>query len=94
MVAHSLLSQVTHTTTLGSLHTVRFSDDGTVFINKLSPALVALSLDVTCMASAYLIGHSSLIFTDISQESITFRDGLRIEASKVHATARIVHGLG
>lgn len=94
VVAYSLLSQVTHATTLGSLHTVRVGYDGTWYINELTPELLALSLDVTCIASAYLIGHSSLMLTDISSEAINFRNELRIEASKVHAAARPVHGLG
>jgi hypothetical protein len=94
VVAYSLLSQVTHATSLGSLHTVRFGKDGAWRINELTPELVALSLDVTCLASAFLIGHSSLILTDMSPESTAFRDELRLEASKVHATARLVHGLG
>ena len=66
VVAYSLLSQVTHATTLGCLHTVRFGDDEIWHGNELSPELMALSLDVTCIASAYLIGHSLLILTELS----------------------------
>lgn len=94
VVAYSLLSQVTHATTLGCLHTVRFGADQTWHGNELSPELLALSLDVTCLASAFLIGHSSLVLTDLSPEAIRFRDILRLEASMVHAAARCVHGLG
>jgi hypothetical protein len=94
VAAYSLLSQVTHATALGSLHTVQFEADGTVGISGLTPELLALSLDVSCMASAYLIGHSSLILTDISPESISFRNDVRVKASLVHAAARLVHGLG
>lgn len=94
VVAYSLLSQVTHATTLGCMHTVRFGDDEIWHGNELSPELMALSLDVTCTASAYLIGHSSLMLTELSPDGIAFRDRIRIEASKVHAAARLVHGLG
>lgn len=94
VVAYSLLSQVTHATTLGCLHTVRFGDDEIWHGNELSPELMALSLDVTCIASAYLIGHSSLMLTELSPQGVAFRDRLRIEASKVHAEARLIHGLG
>lgn len=94
VVAYSLLSQVTHATALGCMHTVRFGDDGTWHINQLTPELLALSLDVSCLASAYLIGHSSIVITELSQEAIQFRESLRLEASRVHATARLIHGLG
>ena len=94
VVAYSLLSQVTHATSLGSLHTVHYGDDQTWQMNEISPELLALSLDVTCLASANLIGHSSLILTDISAESISFRQELRIAATDVHLAARQVHGLG
>lgn len=87
VVAYSLLSQVTHATTLGCLHTVRFGDDEIWHGNELSPELMALSLDVTCIASAYLIGHSSLILTELSPQGVAFRDRLRSEASNVHAAA-------
>lgn len=93
-LAYSLLSQITHATTLGSLHTVRFSADRKWHINELTPEMLALSLDVTCMASAYLIGHSALILTELNQSGIEFRAGLRLAASRVHAAARGVHGLG
>lgn len=94
VVAYSLLSQVTHATPLGCLHTVRFGDDQVWYGNELSPELLALSLDITCIASAFLIGHSSLVLTELSAESIFFREGLRREASKVHEAARAIHGLG
>ncbi|WEK12324.1 MAG: hypothetical protein P0Y48_07470 [Candidatus Microbacterium phytovorans] len=93
-VAYSLLSQVTHATPLGALHTIHFASRDSLETNVLTPELVALALDVTCMASAYLIGHSTLILTDIGHDGIEFRDQLRREASRVHAAARLVHGLG
>jgi hypothetical protein len=94
VVAYSLLSQVTHATTLGALHTVRVNNDQTLSANELTPEVMALSLDVSCMASAFLIGHSSLILTNLSPASHRFRNELRIQASKVHGIARGVHGLG
>ncbi|WP_137843750.1 hypothetical protein [Microbacterium sp. 2FI] len=93
-VAYSLLSQVTHATPLGALHTIHFSAYDSLQTNVLTPELVALALDVACMAAAYLIGHSSLVLTDIGRDGIEFRDKLRLEASRVHAAARVVHGLG
>lgn len=93
-VAYSLLSQVTHATSLGSLHTIYFGEDEKWYINELTPEMLALSLDVACIASGYLIGHSSLILTEISSDGISFRNGLRLAASRVHAAARDVHGLG
>jgi hypothetical protein len=94
VVAYSLLSQVTHATTLGSLHTVRSGDDETWHGNELSPEFVALSLDLACLGGAFRIGHSALVLCELSEESIQFRNLLRIEASNVHAAARQVHGLG
>lgn len=94
VAAYSLLSQVTHATTLGSLHTVRFGDEDGWRINQLTPELLALALDVTCIGSAHLIGHSALILTNMSPDAAFFREQLRIEAAKVHAVARLVHGLG
>jgi hypothetical protein len=93
-LAYSLLSQITHATTLGSLHTVRVDPMEKWRINELSPELIALSLDVSCTASAYLIGHSSMILTNISLEGIAYRERLRAEALKVHEAARLAHGLG
>ena len=43
---------------------------------------MALSLDVTCIASAYLIGHSSLIFTTFSPEERRFERGFAWQPHK------------
>jgi hypothetical protein len=55
--------------------------------------MLALSLDVGCMASAFLIGHSTLVLTDLAEAAIEYRDGLMTSAARVHALARLVHGL-
>lgn len=95
VVAYSLLSQVTHATTLGCLHTVRYDDDDDIWHgNELSPELLALSLDVACIGGAYLIGHSALVLTELSDAAKRFRSSLLDGASRVHHEARYIHGLG
>jgi hypothetical protein len=92
VVAYSLLSQITHSTPLGLLHSVRpiatgFRGGG------LSPEMLALALDVTCLASASLLRHSALVLTDAAPESRAFGRGLQHRAGVVHDRARMVHGL-
>lgn len=95
VVAYSLLSQVTHATTLGCLHTVSYDDHAGIWRgNELSPELMALALDVACIGGAYLIGHSALVLTELSDEAKRFRASLLDGASRVHLVARTVHGLG
>lgn len=95
VVAYSLLSQVTHATTLGCLHAVRYDDDEDIWHgNELSPELLTLSLDVACIGGAYLIGHSALMLTELSEDAKMFRASLLDGASRVHHEARNVHGLG
>jgi hypothetical protein len=91
-VAYSLLSQVTHATPLGYLHSIRAREtewEG----NTLSTEMLALSLDVACTASAHLIGHSTLVLTDLAEGAVEYRGRLIASAARVHAVARLVHGL-
>jgi hypothetical protein len=91
-VAYSLLSQITHATPLGYLHTIRAREHDWQG-NTLSTEMLALSLDVACMSSAYMIGHSALVLSDLSEEAIAYRASLIRAAAKVHQAARLVHGL-
>jgi hypothetical protein len=91
-MAYSLLSQITHSTPVGHLHTVRFSN-GTWLGNELSPEMQALALDVACLGSAHLIGLSAAVLTDLSEEARTYREALLRSAADVHDAARMVHGL-
>ena len=59
-----------------------------------APELMALSLDVACISGAYLIGHSALMLTELSDDAKKFRASLLDGASRVHHEARNVHGLG
>ncbi len=91
-VAYSLLSQITHSTSIGHLHTVRFYD-GVWHGNELSPEMLSLTLDTACLGSAHLIGLSAVLLTDMSSEARQYRENLLREAAKVHNAARLVHGL-
>jgi hypothetical protein len=91
-VAYSLLSQITHSTPIGHLHTVRFRD-GIWHGNELSPEMLSLALDMACLGSAHLIGLSAVILTDMTSEAIRYREHLLREAATVHNAARLVHGL-
>lgn len=91
-VAYSLLSQITHSTPLGHLHTIRFHD-GVWHGNELSPEMLGLALDVACLGSAHLIGLATVIATDLSSEAQEFREVLLRNAYTVHTHARLVHGL-
>lgn len=55
--------------------------------------MLGLALDVACWASAHMIGHSPVIFSNISAESLVFRAKLTEAAYRVHEGARLVHGL-
>lgn len=50
-LAYSLLSQITHSTPVGVLHTVRVSN-GTWHGNELSTEMLGLTLDTACLGSA------------------------------------------
>ena len=91
-VAYSLLSQITHSSPIGHLHTVRVRDD-TWHGNELSPEMLSLALDTACLGSAHLIGRSAVILTDISSEALRYQKHLLREAMIVHDAARVVHGL-
>lgn len=91
-VAYSLLSQITHSTPIGHLHTVRFRD-GIWHGNELSPEMLSLALDTACLGSAHLIGLSAVILTDAGSAARRYREDLLREASNVHIAARMVHGL-
>jgi hypothetical protein len=91
-MAYSLLSQITHSTPLGHLHVLRFYD-GTWHGNEMSPEMLALALDVACLGSAHLIGHATLLATDLSSEAMAYRAALLHNAHEVHKQARLVHGL-
>lgn len=91
-VAYSLLSQVVHATSLGSLHTIRFYDDGW-HGDDLSPEMTALALDVACLGAAVIIGHSTVVLTEMDEAAKRHYRDLRRAAHEVHVAARLVHGL-
>jgi hypothetical protein len=91
-VAYSLLSQITHSTAVGHLHTVRIHD-GVWHGNELSPEMLSLALDTACLGSAHLIGLSGIILSDFSRAARQHRTNLIREAERVHNAARMVHGL-
>jgi hypothetical protein len=90
-VAYSLLSQLTHSTPIGHLHTVRFRDGGWQG-NELSPEMLSLALDAACLGSAHIIGAAVLTLSD-APEAEQYRRDLLQHAAVVHAAARHVHGL-
>jgi len=45
------------------------------------------------LGSAHLIGLSAVILTDMSSETLRYREDLLREAAMVHDAARLVHGL-
>lgn len=91
-VAYSLLSQITHSTPIGHMHTVRVRD-GIWHGGDLTPEMLALTLDTACLASAHLIGLSTMVLTKMSSEAQAYREGLLRLAGRVHRTAQFVHGL-
>lgn len=93
VVAYSLLSQVTHSTPLGLLHTVTVDADGAWHGNELSSQMLGLALDVACLGSALLLGNTALVLTNVSDEAQRYRRDLLIAAGRVHDAARLVHGL-
>ncbi|MFF6835913.1 hypothetical protein ACFY84_29375 [Streptomyces sp. NPDC012438] len=91
-VAYSLLSQVTHSTPIGLVHMARYRD-GTLSAHDISPEMLALALDVACLGSARLLGMSSLMLTQGSDEARQYALGLEERALAVHDKARLVHWL-
>jgi hypothetical protein len=91
-VAYSLLSQITHSTPIGHLHTVRVRN-GIWHGNELSAEMLALALDTACLGSAHLIGLSAVILTNMGNEARRYRENLLSQATVVHDAARLVHGL-
>lgn len=91
-LAYSLLSQVTHSTPIGYLHTLRYKED-VLHGAELSPEMLALALDVACLGSSHLISISTLILTDLSDAARAYQQDLYNSAYAVHNAARMVHGL-
>lgn len=91
-VAYSLLSQMTHTTALGLLHSVRFGR-GHLRGGELSSEMTALSLDIACVAGARILGTAGLILRNLDDDARQWRDELLRGAARVHDAARMVHGL-
>ncbi|SDH40987.1 hypothetical protein SAMN05216553_12134 [Lentzea fradiae] len=92
-VAYSLLSQITHSTPIGQLHTVRFRN-GIWHGNELSPEMLALTLDVACIGSAHIIGMGARLLSNDAVDAADYhRRLLRQAITVVHSRARMVHGL-
>lgn len=91
-LAYSLLSQVTHTTPLGLLHSARFQH-GRIIIGGTSREMTALSLDVLCLAGARILGVTGMFLRNLDVPSKEWRDALMRQAAIVHDAARRVHGL-
>lgn len=91
-VAYSLLSQITHATPIGLMHSIRHDGDGWAG-NELTPEMLGLALDVTCLSSALLIGRSAVIITKGARHAVEHSRVLVASAADVHAAGRLVHGL-
>ena len=93
VVAYAILSQATHATPLGLLQGLNVSSRGTLGQGSLTPQMLALSLDVACLAGAVTLGVAALALTDVSDEARDYRLRLSAAAANVHDRARLVHGL-
>ena len=91
-VAYSLLSQLTHSTPIGHMHTVRVRN-GEWSGGELSPEMLSLALDTACLGSAHLIGTSVVLLTRMNPRALRYRQDLLQAAKAVHYTAQLVHGL-
>lgn len=91
-VAYSLLSQVTHSTPIGHMHTMLVRG-GVWYGGELTPEMLALALDIACLASAHLIGLSAVVLTNMSGQAQLYHEGLKRRAWRVHRAAQFVHGL-
>ncbi|MEU4607552.1 hypothetical protein AB0F43_31590 [Kribbella sp. NPDC023972] len=89
-LAYTLLSQMTHSTPVAYLHTLRAGDPWT---NHMSPEMLALALDVACLGSARLIGLGAWLLSDLSEDANDYRKRLARAAAEVHNAARSVHFL-
>lgn len=89
--AYALLSQVTHATPLGYLHCLRYRDGW--IAAPLSTEMLALTLDVSAIGSAYLISTVGLVLNDLSPSAKANVVPLRTAAFDVHFAARRIHGL-
>jgi hypothetical protein len=92
-VAYSLLSQATHATPLGLMYFLSVRDDGGLHSGETMNELLALTLDVTCLSSAVILGVSALTLTDVAPEARRYQERVRVAALRVHEAARLVHGL-
>lgn len=90
-VAYSILSQITHSTPIGHMHTIRVRE-GVWYGGELTPEMLALTLDIACLASAHLIGLSAVVLADMSGEARLYQEGLKRRAGRVHRAAQLVHG--
>jgi hypothetical protein len=90
--AYALLSQVTHATPLGYLHSVRHDGD-TWVPNELSHEMLALTLDVASLGSAYCASITGLMLNDLSEPAKRQFFKLNAAAVAVHHAARRIHGL-
>jgi len=92
-VAYSLLSQSTHATPLGLMHTLSVKPDGGLHAGELSPEMTALALDVACTASSVTLGVAALALSNVSDDAQDFRLRLASASIVVHDASRMVHGL-
>ncbi|MFI5592495.1 hypothetical protein ACIA5G_46125 [Amycolatopsis sp. NPDC051758] len=91
-IAYSLLSQVTHSTPIGHLHTVTL-DDGTLRAGTITKEFLGLTLDAACLGSAHLLGWSSVLLTAGREDARIYKRMLLQKAYHVHDAARMLHGL-
>lgn len=89
---YSMLSQITHATPLGYLHSVRHVD-GEWIPNELSLEVLALSLDAAALGSAHLLGLMGLMLDNVSPAAQRQFHALKAAATAVHLAAQQVHGL-
>jgi hypothetical protein len=100
-LAYSLLSQATHHTPMGALHTVEL-EGSTVVSGSVSPQFEALSLDAGCLGAVWLwTGLAPLLIgapTIDGDEFDPYRyrewaERVRAAYRQVHAAAAPLHGL-
>lgn len=89
---YSMLSQITHATPLGYLHSVRHVD-GEWIPNELSLEVLALSIDAAALGSTHLLGLMGLMLDNVSPAAQRQLLALRSAAVAVHLAAQQIHGL-
>ena len=89
-IAYSILSQVMHSTPVGHLHFLR-SQRGN--FGEITPEIAGLALDVTCLGSAILLGMTTMMLMDNSDEAYRYALGLHRLSVDVHNFGRLAHGL-